>query len=144
MTTTIRTRAGIILSPQKPHTNDQEPALGSLLNHIHNPGPHGETFMNRSLGFHHALLWCAFSCGPFLILQGSLAAEPTTERPLRSNGAASRRLRITDWPRWRGPNADGVADDRNLPIRWTKPENVRWSVTLPGWGTSSPVVYGNR
>src|SRR5580704_9534758 len=49
-----------------------------------------------------------------------------------------------DWPRWRGPNADGVADDRNLPTRWTQTENVRWSVKLPGWGTSSPVVYGNR
>ena len=49
-----------------------------------------------------------------------------------------------DWPRWRGPNADGVADGRNLPIRWSQTENVRWSVKLPGWGTSSPVVYGNR
>jgi outer membrane protein assembly factor BamB len=50
----------------------------------------------------------------------------------------------TDWPRWRGPNADGVADGRNLPLRWSQTENVRWSVRLPGWGTSSPVVYGNR
>src|SRR5881397_3949883 len=50
----------------------------------------------------------------------------------------------TDWPRWRGPNADGVADGRKLPIRWSKTENVRWSVTLPGWGTSSPVVYGDK
>lgn len=50
----------------------------------------------------------------------------------------------TDWPRWRGPNADGVADDRNLPLRWSQTENVRWSVKLPGWGTSSPVVFGNK
>jgi outer membrane protein assembly factor BamB len=48
------------------------------------------------------------------------------------------------WPRWRGPNADGVADGRKLPIRWSQTENVRWSVKLPGWGTSSPVVYGDR
>jgi outer membrane protein assembly factor BamB len=50
----------------------------------------------------------------------------------------------TDWPRWRGPNADGVADGRNLPTRWSLTENLRWSVKLPGWGTSSPVVYGDR
>src|SRR3954466_11990741 len=50
----------------------------------------------------------------------------------------------TDWPRWRGPNADGVADGRKLPTRWSQTENVRWSVQLPGWGTSSPIVYGNR
>ena len=49
-----------------------------------------------------------------------------------------------DWPRWRGPNADGVADGRKLPIRWSKTENIRWSVKLPGWGTSSPVVFGKR
>lgn len=51
---------------------------------------------------------------------------------------------ITDWPSWRGPKADGVADGRNLPLRWSPTENIRWSVKLPGWGTSSPVVYGNR
>lgn len=50
----------------------------------------------------------------------------------------------TDWPRWRGPNADGVADDRNLPTRWTKTDNILWSTKLPGWGTSSPVVSGKR
>jgi outer membrane protein assembly factor BamB len=37
-----------------------------------------------------------------------------------------------------------VADGRNLAIRWSQSENVRWSVRLPGWGTSSPVVYGTR
>lgn len=49
----------------------------------------------------------------------------------------------TDWPRWRGPHADGVAD-RPVPTRWSTTENVRWSVKLPGWGTSSPVVFGDR
>ena len=47
-----------------------------------------------------------------------------------------------DWPRWRGPNADGVADGGNLPIRWSQTENILWSVKLPGWGTSSPVIFG--
>src|SRR6476619_297998 len=50
----------------------------------------------------------------------------------------------TDWQRWRGPNADGVADGRSRPTKWSQTENVRWSVQLPGWGTSSPVVYGNK
>ena len=30
------------------------------------------------------------------------------------------------------------------PDEWSQTENIRWSVKLPGWGTSSPVVYGNR
>ncbi len=50
----------------------------------------------------------------------------------------------TDWPRWRGPNASGVADERTLPLRWSKTDNVHWTAKLPGWGTSSPVVFGNR
>jgi outer membrane protein assembly factor BamB len=50
----------------------------------------------------------------------------------------------TDWPRWRGPIADGVSEARNLPVKWSKTENVLWSAELPGWGTSSPVVYGDR
>src|SRR6266446_5428257 len=76
-----------------------------------------------------SLLPCAF------IAAGSLvwAADPQ-----RSD------LSSTDWPHWRGPHADNVADDRNLPVRWSQTENVRWSVKLPGWGTSSPVVFGNR
>jgi len=49
-----------------------------------------------------------------------------------------------NWPCWRGPNRDSVADGRSLPIRWSQTENVRWSVKLPGWGTSSPVVYRGR
>ncbi len=53
-------------------------------------------------------------------------------------------LNAAEWPRWRGPNADGVADGRNLPVKWSQTENIRWSVKLPGWGTSSPVVYGDR
>lgn len=50
----------------------------------------------------------------------------------------------SDWPQWRGPTASGVADDRDLPTQWSQTRNIRWSAKLPGWGTSSPVVYGNR
>jgi outer membrane protein assembly factor BamB len=49
-----------------------------------------------------------------------------------------------NWPQWRGPQANGVADGQDLPVRWSQTENIAWSVQLPGWGTSSPVVYGNR
>src|SRR5262245_1654120 len=49
-----------------------------------------------------------------------------------------------NWPAWRGPQADSVADDRRLPLRWSQTENVVWSLKLPGWGTSSPVTFGQR
>ncbi len=49
-----------------------------------------------------------------------------------------------DWPQWRGPRAGGVVDGGSLPVKWSRTENIRWSAQLPGWGTSSPVVYGGR
>ena len=58
--------------------------------------------------------------------------------------ARSAEYALTDWPRWRGPNADSIAADRHLPLQWSSTENIRWSAKLPGWGTSSPVVYGHR
>ena len=73
-------------------------------------------------------------------LPGDSRGRPALQRGVRTANAT----RTDDWPRWRGPNADGVADGRSLPTQWSLTENVRWSVKLPGWGTSSPVVYGDR
>lgn len=74
---------------------------------------------------------------PRLIL--TLAAPALLTAALAAGSAGE-----TDWPAWRGPRADSVADGRNLPAEWTQTKNVRWSVKLPGWGTSSPVVRGDR
>jgi outer membrane protein assembly factor BamB len=50
-----------------------------------------------------------------------------------------------NWPRFRGPNADGVAiDDARLPDTWNKKENVRWVAEVPGWGLSCPIVWGDK
>jgi outer membrane protein assembly factor BamB len=49
-----------------------------------------------------------------------------------------------NWPGWRGPDGSGVAAERNLPLRWSTNENVRWRVSLPERGNSTPVVWGER
>jgi outer membrane protein assembly factor BamB len=50
-----------------------------------------------------------------------------------------------NWPRFRGPNADGVSpDDPRLPDVWSKKDNVQWVADVPGWGLSCPVVWGNK
>jgi outer membrane protein assembly factor BamB len=49
-----------------------------------------------------------------------------------------------DWPGWRGPRGDGTSHETGLPIRWSANENVRWKVTVPGVGHSSPIVIGDR
>ena len=49
-----------------------------------------------------------------------------------------------DWPNWRGPNANGVAPDGTLPIKWSATENVAWKAPIAGAGVSTPIVSGDR
>ena len=48
-----------------------------------------------------------------------------------------------DWPRWRGPNDDGMARGA-APLQWSDTTNVAWRVTIPGRGHSSPVIWGDK
>lgn len=49
-----------------------------------------------------------------------------------------------DWPRFRGPDATGISPAKGLPDSWSPAENLRWKTALPGPGSSSPVLVGNR
>ena len=35
-------------------------------------------------------------------------------------------------------------DHAGLPTQWTTTENVKWVAEVPGWGWSSPIVWGGR
>lgn len=48
-----------------------------------------------------------------------------------------------DWPGFRGPKANGVASSASAPTTWSKTDNVRWSVDVPGRGWSSPIIWKN-
>jgi outer membrane protein assembly factor BamB len=49
-----------------------------------------------------------------------------------------------NWPRFRGPNGTGVAEDKDVPVRWTTDTGVLWKTALPGKGHSSPIVWNDR
>ena len=51
-----------------------------------------------------------------------------------------------NWPRFRGPDAAGIADGQHLPTRWdsTSGTNIRWKVPIAGLAHSSPIVWGDR
>ncbi|MDA1275430.1 MAG: PQQ-binding-like beta-propeller repeat protein [Verrucomicrobia bacterium] len=49
-----------------------------------------------------------------------------------------------NWPTWRGPNANGISSETNLPLRWSPTENVLWRAPLPEPGNSTPVVWGKH
>ncbi len=49
-----------------------------------------------------------------------------------------------NWPRWRGPRNDGTSLETNLPARWSKTENLKWRVALPGPAPSTPAIWDDR
>lgn len=69
----------------------------------------------------------AVGCG--LTLVATLVAQQPAER---------------NWPQWRGPHATGVALQADPPVDWSETKNVRWKTEMPGRGSASPVVWGDR
>lgn len=53
-------------------------------------------------------------------------------------------LAMADWSRFRGPGGLGTSDATNLPTEWSSTKNVVWKTKLPGPGSSSPIVVGDR
>jgi outer membrane protein assembly factor BamB len=51
----------------------------------------------------------------------------------------------TDWPQWRGPNRDGLSEEKGFRKEWPKtgPELI-WRVSDLGRGYSTPAVQGDR
>ena len=48
-----------------------------------------------------------------------------------------------NWPRFRGPNGDGVAAEAKLPTK-IGDQSVLWKAAVPGVGYGSPTVWGER
>src|SRR5216683_1949678 len=48
------------------------------------------------------------------------------------------------WPGWRGPDGNGISKEKDLPLRWSTNQNVRWRTPLPERCNSTPVVWGSR
>lgn len=62
-----------------------------------------------------------------MVLAAASAAEPSSH-----------------WPNWRGPNFNGTAEAKGLPSSWSPTDGVLWSAPLPGKGSATPVVWGER
>jgi outer membrane protein assembly factor BamB len=68
-----------------------------------------------------------------LVAVPALAAGFDTDKP-------------ANWHHWRGPNADGSAPTADPPIEWdgATGKNIKWKAPLPGKGSASPIVWGDR
>lgn len=52
--------------------------------------------------------------------------------------------RLANWHHWRGPNADGSAPTADPPTKWDAKTNVAWKAPIPGKGSATPIVWGDR
>jgi outer membrane protein assembly factor BamB len=48
------------------------------------------------------------------------------------------------WMQFRGPGGQGISAETGLPTRWSSSSNVAWKTKLPGAGTSSPILIGDK
>jgi outer membrane protein assembly factor BamB len=53
-------------------------------------------------------------------------------------------LAAQDWPQFRGPDGQGHASERGVPLEWSATRNVTWKTAVPGRGWSSPIVANGR
>ena len=49
-----------------------------------------------------------------------------------------------DWGHWRGEGGNGVSTSAKPPVTWSATDNVKWKAAVPGRGSGSPVVWGDR
>lgn len=58
--------------------------------------------------------------------------------------AASQGSSAEDWPQFRGEAGTATSLTSQPPKTWSETENLRWKCELPGPGSSSPIVVGER
>jgi outer membrane protein assembly factor BamB len=49
-----------------------------------------------------------------------------------------------NWTQFRGPNANNLAKESQLPAEWGKDKNIQWRMEIPGVAWSSPVIWGDK
>lgn len=74
-------------------------------------------------------------CALTLVLVGTVGASQAAD--FASEKAAN-------WHQWRGPEANGTAPSADPPVHWDEKTNVKWKADLPGRGSATPIVWGNR
>jgi outer membrane protein assembly factor BamB len=53
-------------------------------------------------------------------------------------------LAADNWPQFRGPGGSAASTEKQLPEKWDKGKNIAWKAKLPGYGWSSPIIWGDK
>jgi outer membrane protein assembly factor BamB len=61
-----------------------------------------------------------------------------------SSAQAQSPAALANWGQWRGPLGTGASPNGTPPAEWSETKNVQWKVKIPGDGTSTPVIWGDK
>ncbi len=76
---------------------------------------------------------------------GSVSCLGSDPASIGSTPSPSSVISANDWPWWRGPQHNGIANaDQHPPLRWSETENIAWSAAIPGRGHGAPIVVGDQ
>jgi outer membrane protein assembly factor BamB len=95
----------------------------------------GKNEEKPSMRVHHTMQCLSIGIALLILASPSAQAPPAPGIPL-----AAERF----WPQWRGPQASGASRLANPPLEWSESRNIKWKVEMPGRGSASPVVWGDR
>ncbi len=90
-------------------------------------------------------LWTVCSLLSLLLFAGcgsTASTEIVPKWPI--NNVRQAKFAEDDWPCWRGPAQNGVAQGPPAVTQWSEKQNVVWATEIPGRGHSSPIVVGKQ
>ena len=105
---------------------------------------HGASEALADMGHYRELIRPIVALGVVALMGPSLVTSPLAAGQRQTSSQRANADTPAHWPQFRGPDSNPVSDNPNLPVKWSKTENVEWVADVPGVGWSSPVVWGTR
>ena len=63
---------------------------------------------------------------------------------LATNAADFNKAKTDNWHHWRGPDATGASATAKPPTNWSEDKNIQWKKPINGYGSASPIIWGNK
>ena len=63
---------------------------------------------------------------------------------LATSAADFAKAKVNNWHHWRGPDATGASATAQPPTNWSEDKNIQWKIPIDGYGSASPIIWGNK
>ena len=63
---------------------------------------------------------------------------------LATSAADFAKAKVNNWHHWRGPDATGASSTAKPPTNWSEDKNIQWKIPIDGYGSASPIIWGNK